>query len=71
MVKFEVLLPRYKEAGICFNTLYYAFREIRAACRVRLLQEQESAIYISHGLEVRDIYPVLQVHAGSFRVSVI
>ena len=59
MVKCEVLLPRYKEAGIFFNTLYYAFREIRAVLPGKAT------------LGARERYPVLQVHAGSFRVSVI
>ena len=45
--------------GLMFYTLYYSFREIRAALPVRLQQPQEQR------------YPALQVHAGSIRVSVI
>ena len=49
----------YTHVNLCY-TLYYPFREIRAAfTSVRLQQPQEQR------------YPVLPVHAGGFRVSLI
>ena len=54
-----VILVHFILFYFIFLTLYYPFREIRAATPGYLQQPQEQR------------YPVLQVHDGSFRVSVI